>query len=116
LIGFNGQEIWKRTKADKLPKGCYQWEHDRHVKAIREDLPMNDGYAGAMSCMMAILGREAAYSGKVVKWDELIEKGRSYLLNGEITSFDQPAPVQPDADGFYESTVPVPGVYNPFVS
>jgi hypothetical protein len=65
--------------------------------------------------MAAVLGREAAYSGKVIKWDELVEKGRSYFPNGEITSFDQIAPVQPDADGFYEGSVPVPGVYNPFV-
>jgi len=112
LFGPDGKEIWRNPK--NFPKGMYQWEHDAHVKAIREDKPMNDGYTGAMSSMMAVLGREAAYSGKVIKWDELVEKGRSYFPNGEITSFDQPAPVQPDANGFYESSVPVPGVYNPF--
>jgi len=112
LSGPDGQEIWRNRAS--FPKGMYQWEHDMHVKAIREDLPMNDGYSGAMSSMMAVLGREAAYSGKVIQWDELVEKGRSYFPNGEITSFDQPAPVQPDANGFYESSVPVPGVYDPF--
>ena len=75
---------------------------------------MNDGYHSANATMMAVLGREAAYSGRVVKWDELVEKGRSYFPDGEITNFQQPTPVQPDADGFYESSVPVPGVYNPF--
>ena len=113
LLGPDGTEIWQNT--ENFPKGMYQWEHDCHVDAIRNDKPMNDGYSAAMSSMMAVLGREAAYSGKVVTWDELVEKGRSYFPNGEITSFDQIAPVQPDADGFYESTVPVPGVYNPFV-
>ncbi|MDR0522380.1 MAG: Gfo/Idh/MocA family oxidoreductase [Planctomycetaceae bacterium] len=112
LVDSEGHEIW--TKTGKLPKVSNQWEHDLHVKAIREDLPMHQGYAGAMSCMMAVLGREAGYSGKVIKWDDLVEKGRDYFPNGEITSWDSPAPVQPDADGFYENSVPVPGVYNPF--
>jgi len=92
-----------------------QWEHDMHVKAIREDLPKNDGWHAAMACMSAVLGREAAFCGRVVRWDELVERGKPYLPNGEITSFDQEAPVLPDADGFYESSVAVPGVHNPFV-
>jgi hypothetical protein len=114
LQGPDGKRIWRNPK--NFPKGMYDWEHDKHVEAIREDKPMNDGYSAAMSSMMAVLGREAAYSGKVLKWDELVEKGRSYFPNGEITSFEQTAPVQPDANGFYESSVPVPGVYNPFAS
>ena len=113
LAGLDGKEIWRNT--ERKPKGEYQWEHDLQVQAIREDKPMHMGWSAAMSCMTAVLGREAAYCGKVVKWDELVEKGRSYFPGGEITSFDQIAPVQPDADGFYEGTVPVPGVYNPFV-
>ena len=114
LLGPDGKEIWRHSPAQNFPKGMYDWEHDEHVKAIREDKPMNDGYSAAMSSMMAVLGREAAYSGKVIKWDDLVERGRSFLPNGEITSFGQPAPVQPDANGFYESSVPVPGVYDPF--
>ena len=112
LQGLDNKDVWKIT--DKVPKGPYQWEHDKHVEAIRKDLPLHDGFSAAMSCMSSVLGREAAYSGQVVKWDELVEKGRSYTPNGEITSYDDIAPVQPDADGFYESTVPVPGQYNPF--
>jgi len=107
-------EQWRNQ--ERTPKGSMDWEHNKLVEAVREDKPMNDGYHAAMSCMIAVLGREAAYCGKVVKWDELVEKGRSYFPNGEVTSFEDPAPVQPDADGFYESSVPVPGVYDPFVS
>ena len=114
LRGPDGQEIWKHT--ENYPKGMYDWEHDKHVEAIRKDEPMNDGYSAAMSSMMAVLGREAAYSGKVLQWDELVEKGRSYSPDGEVLGFNQPAPVQPDANGFYESSVPVPGVYDPFSS
>ena len=113
LTGYDNAAIWASER--KAQKGEYQWQNDLHVKAIREDTPMHEGYSSAMASMMAVLGREAAYCGKVVNWDELVEKGRPYHPNGEITSFDQDAPVQPDADGFYESSVPVPGVYNPFV-
>jgi predicted dehydrogenase len=113
LMGRDEQQIWRNE--ERIPKGPMQWEHDMHVKAIREDTPMNDGYHAAMSCMVAVLGREAAYCGRVVQWDELVEKGRPYFPNGEITSFNQSAPVQPDGNGFYESSVPVPGAYNPFV-
>jgi len=112
LAGRDNGQIWGNEEG--IPKGSMQWEHDKHVEAIRKDTPMNDGYHSAMACMAAVLGREAAYCGKVVKWDELVEKGRSYFPDGEMTSFGQTAPVQPDADGFYESSVPVPGVYNPF--
>ena len=112
LLGPGGTEMWRNTES--FPKGMYQCEHDMHVKAIREDTPMNDGYSGAMSSMMAVLGREAAYSGRVIRWDDLVARGRSYFPDGELTSFAQPAPVQPDANGFYESSVPVPGVYDPF--
>ena len=114
LSDRSGRGVWNNT--DRVPKGAYQWEHDLLVKAIREGTPMHHGYTAAMSCMTAVLGREAAFTGKVVKWDDLVEKGRPYFPNGEITDFDQNvAPVQPDADGFYESSVAVPGVYNPFV-
>jgi len=112
LWNREGQRIWYNTES--IPKGSMQWEHDMHVKAIREDLPMNDGYHSAIACMISVLGREAAYSGQVVRWDDLVERGRSYSPDGEITSFDQAPPVLPDADGFYESSVPVPGMYSPF--
>ena len=114
LLGQDGTEMWRST--EKFPKGMYQWEHDKHVEAIRNDRPMNDGYSAAMSSMMAVLGREAAYSGKVLRWDDLVERGRSYFPNGEVMSFAQSAPVLPDADGFYEGSVPLPGTYNPFSS
>jgi len=113
LTGMDGKDFW--LNSEKAVKGPYQWEHDLLVKAIREDKPMHEGWAASMATMCAVLGREAAYYGKELKWDDLVEKGRSYFPTGEVTSFEQTAPVQPDADGFYESSVPVPGVYNPFV-
>jgi predicted dehydrogenase len=115
LSGLDGEEKWRNTQ--RFPKSVsYDWQHDCFVDAIRNDKPMNEGYHSAMSSMMSVLGREAAYSGKVIKWDELVAKGRAYFPPNDITSFDMTAPVQPDANGFYESSVPVPGQYDPFAS
>jgi predicted dehydrogenase len=112
LVDREKKEIWKN--GEKAPKGPYQWEHDLLVKNIREDKPQNDGWWAAYSSMTAVLGREAAFYGKELKWDDLEAKGKNYFPDGEITSWDQKAPVQPDANGFYEKTVAVPGKYNPF--
>ena len=114
LLGRDDAQIWRNTES--YPKSSMQWEHDCLVDAIRNDKPMNAGYSSAMSSMKAVLGREAAYSGRTLQWDDLVERGRSYFPDGEITSFDQKAPVQPDTNGFYESSVPVPGVYDPFAA
>ena len=106
------KEIWKNE--EKVPKGPYQWEHDVLADAIRNDKPLHDGWHGAMATMAAVLGREAAFQGKVVKWDELTNKGKAYMPADGIASWDQNPPVMPDADGFYEGSVAVPGQYNPF--
>ncbi|MDR3109238.1 MAG: Gfo/Idh/MocA family oxidoreductase [Planctomycetaceae bacterium] len=107
------ERLWDNK--EKAVKGPFQWEHDKHVDAIRNDKPYHDGWHGAQATMCAVLGREAAFSGKVVKWDDLVEKGRIYSPEQEITNWDQLPPVKADDNGFYESTVAVQGQYNPFV-
>ncbi|HBT76787.1 MAG TPA: hypothetical protein DEB39_07640, partial [Planctomycetaceae bacterium] len=109
LKDASGNDVWKND--EKAVKGPYQWEHDCQVKAIREDLPMNDGYHGAMATMTAVLGREAAFCGQVLKWDDVVNNGREYMPVDGFDSFEQEPPVLPDDDGFYESSVAVPGIY-----
>ena len=66
--------------------------------------------------MTAVFGREAAYSGQMIFWDDAVNKGIQIMPTEGYSSFDQEPPIKPDANGFYESSVPVPGVYQPFVS
>ncbi|MFW6167004.1 MAG: hypothetical protein ACOC8J_12570, partial [Ralstonia sp.] len=68
------------------------------------------GYYGANSSLTAVLGREANYSGKIVKWDDLVEKGKTEFP--EKLAWDAPAPVQKDENGDYP--IPMPGLYDPF--
>jgi hypothetical protein len=90
----------------------YCQEHADLLGAIWSDKPYNEGWFGATSSFTAVLGREAAYSGQVVKWDELATKGPG--LCPEDLTWDTEAPVRPDENGNYEHLVPVPGVYRPF--
>ncbi len=92
--------------------GDYDQEHYALVEAIRKGTPYNEGHFGATSSFTAVLGRMATYSGKVIKWDEAVEKGSDLAPGIENFTFESPAPVQPDADGQYP--IAEPGLYNPF--
>jgi hypothetical protein len=51
----------------------YQVEHNELQAAIRGDAPtVNDGDFMAQSTLMAILGREAAYTGQRVSFEDML--------------------------------------------
>ena len=52
-------------------------EHIDLLEAVWTGKSYNEGWSGATSSFTGILGREASYSGQVVKWDELAQKGPS---------------------------------------
>jgi myo-inositol 2-dehydrogenase/D-chiro-inositol 1-dehydrogenase len=47
-------------------------EHVDWVTAIRKDKPINTIKDTALSTLMAIMGRDSAYTGKAITWDELM--------------------------------------------
>ena len=57
--------------------------------------------------MTAIMGRMATYSGKEITWDQAFGSDLSLADVDAMTSFDDPAPLEPDAEGKY--WVPVVG-------
>ncbi|QEG40239.1 Gfo/Idh/MocA family protein [Roseimaritima ulvae] len=93
--------------------GGHQQEHHDLFADLRAGKLPNETEYGAKSTMTAILGRMATYSGKVVTWDEAMESNQSLADFDSLKSFDQEAPIQPDADGNYD--VPVPGKTKPYV-
>jgi hypothetical protein len=105
--GIEGEAAWK-FDGEKV-NGHMQEQVDL-VAALRAGERYNEGYYGANSSMTAVLGRIANYSGKVVKWDELVAKGGSEFP--KELAWDAPAPVQKDADGNYP--IPMPGEYSPY--
>ena len=78
---------------------------DDFFNAIRKDLPYNEVEYGAKSTLTAIMGRMAAYSGKVVEWDAALNS--NFTLAPEIKSMEDAPPVLPDKDGLY--AIPIAG-------
>jgi len=97
--------------AGEKPNGHQQEQHDM-IEALMRGEIYNEGEYGAHSTFTAILGREACYSGKVIKWDELLANGRELAPGIDNYTLDTPPPTQPDENGLYP--VPVPGEYDPF--
>lgn len=77
---------------------AYQTEHDELFASIRKGEPINDGEVSAHTTLMSILGREAAYTGKRIKWDELLASNQKLTPDqyefGDIAMPDVPVPGQ----------------------
>ncbi len=106
-----GNMVWQSDKKEVSGKG-WQQEHIDLFAALRAGEVPNEAEYGAKSTMTAILGRMATYSGKTVKWDDAINADLALADFDSLTSFDQQAPVQPNADGSYPA--PVPGQTKPY--
>jgi len=68
-ITVPGGKSWELGDAGY--KDMYQVEHDELFAGIRSGKLINDGEAAAFSTLMAILGREAAYTGKKIAWKDM---------------------------------------------
>jgi len=104
LWDHTGKEIFSHpTKGNANP---YQTEHDELFAAISKgEYKFADAERGAKSCLTAIMGRYATYSGQTIKWDEALNANNS-LLPEQLT-WDAKPKILPDANGLYP--VPTPG-------
>ncbi|MEC8556590.1 MAG: Gfo/Idh/MocA family oxidoreductase [Planctomycetota bacterium] len=93
-------------------KGGHQQEQHDLIEALMEGRIYNEGEYGAKSTFTAILGREACYSAKVIKWDDLWKKGKELAPGIDSYTLETDPPTMPGPDGAYPH--PVPGKYNPF--
>lgn len=92
--------------------GGHQQEQHDLIEALMRGETYNEAEYGAKSTFTAILGREACYSGKVLTWDELLEKGRNYAPGIDEYTLETEPPVVKGDDGKYPA--PLPGLHNPF--
>jgi len=106
---IKGDKEW-RFKG-RSPGGHQQEQHDL-IESLMAGKIYNEGEYGAKSTFAAILGREACYSGKVVKWDDLLARGRDLAPGIDSYTMDSTPPVVRNRNGKYP--VPVPGIYKPF--
>ena len=106
---IEGANPWKFEEQN--PNGHQQEQHDL-IEALMRGEIYNEGEYGAHSTFTAILGREACYSGKVVKWDDLLAHGAELAPGIDEYTIDTDPPAMPGPDGKYP--VPVPGVHSPY--
>jgi predicted dehydrogenase len=77
LEDYCGNIIWQYDR-NKSGKGDYEQEHIHLVESIRLGKKINQAEDLAYSTLVAILGREAAYTGKSITWDEIMSSDLRY--------------------------------------
>jgi predicted dehydrogenase len=107
LFDSSGKTIWE-YKYPKLANGKeglqispYVQEHIDLVTCIRQGIPWVEAEATAISTLTGIMGRIAAYTGKTVTWDEMMN---SELKLGPTTFVMGPYDIK--------AVIPVPGTEN----
>jgi predicted dehydrogenase len=78
LEDYNGKIIWAYDYKATPEKNHYDQEHIHLVESIRLGKKINQAEDLAYSTQVAILGREAAYTGKAIKWDEIMTSDLRY--------------------------------------
>jgi len=75
-------------------------EHRNLIQSIRKGEPLNETRQIAESTLAAIMGRMAAYTGKVVTWEQALNSKLNLVERTFNLTYDTPA---------YHDPVPVPG-------
>ncbi|NRA95054.1 MAG: hypothetical protein HRU14_02475 [Planctomycetes bacterium] len=96
-----GEETWRYAGPRN---SMYQTEHNELFRSIREGKPINNGDYMAKSTLMAVMGRLAAYTGKVVTFDKA------------LNSKDRLGPQNMDPSAYEWDDMPVPPVAIPGVT
>lgn len=99
-LGGEDRPIWRAQEEED----SYQIEHDRLFKAIRDGLPHNEAERGAQSTLMAIMGRNAAYTGQLVTWDEALNADENLVTTTEDWAAEPP--ILPGSNGEYPIPMP----------
>ena len=78
-----GNVIWKydeeAAKAEFQQHNPYVLEHVDWVNHIRKGTAHDEATDCAISCLAGVMGREAAYAGSTVTWDEMSKSSQDYM-------------------------------------
>ncbi len=102
IYDLNNKVVWKYQEEGQDPGKTkvnpYDQEHVDFVTAIRRSMPINEAEHVAHATLTAIMGRTAAYTGREVKWDEIMDSNERL---GPTDYAMGPVPIKAE--------VPVPG-------
>ena len=83
ITDLAGTVIWKfdaeKEKAEFKQTNPYVLEHVDLVNHIRANTPINQADETAQSCLTAVMGRQSAYTGAAVTWEEMTNSTLTYL-------------------------------------
>ncbi|MBS0000221.1 MAG: Gfo/Idh/MocA family oxidoreductase [Cyclobacteriaceae bacterium] len=76
-IQYDDGRSW-RPREDR--NNAYQLEHEELIRSIREGNPLNEARQVAEATLTAIMGREAAYSGQEITWEDAMNSMQNFEL------------------------------------
>jgi myo-inositol 2-dehydrogenase/D-chiro-inositol 1-dehydrogenase len=77
---IQGKRPWKLEESVSTDLGnAYVQEHGDFIASIRAGKPLNELKQVTESSLTAVLGREAAYTGKSITWDEILNAKQSLM-------------------------------------
>jgi len=83
ITDLQGNVLWKydseKEKADFKQTNPYVLEHVDLVNHIRANTAINQAEETAVSCLTAVMGRQSAYTGAAVTWEEISNSTMTYL-------------------------------------
>jgi predicted dehydrogenase len=97
--------LWAAEQPEPNP---YQLEWDHLIAAIRSNTPYNEVERGAKASLVTSMGRMAAHTGQVIKYDDILNCEHEFAPDVDKLTLGGPAPLQADKDGRYP--VPQPGL------
>lgn len=93
---IDGEKRWRFRGEEK---NMYDLEHEALFESIRKGSVINDGERMMLSTLVAIMGREAAYTGELITWNQMLQSSQD---------------LAPDdlkwGDSFTPTPMPLPGV------
>ncbi|MFO0901486.1 MAG: Gfo/Idh/MocA family oxidoreductase [Pirellulales bacterium] len=108
---YKGQSLKKEDLTWAYPQpepNPYQLEWDHLIDAIRTDKPHNEVKRGVEASLVTSMGRMAAHTGQIIKFDDMLNCDHEFAPGLDQWSMDSAAPIQAGADGKYP--VPMPGI------
>ena len=100
IVDYDGNPLWEYDYEAKPVNNPYDQEHIHLVESIRLDKKINQAEELAYSTLIAIQGREAAYTGAAITWDQIMASDLRY----GPTTYEWGA--LPD---YHEGEAPIPG-------
>jgi len=98
IRGVNKQLAWRFRQQETPEVNPYQQEHQDLIDSIRLGKPLDEAQAVAESTLMGIMGRESAYAGRSIEWDEALNSntrlGPEKYEFGDLSFPEVPIPGQ----------------------